>query len=76
MEKVPAHIAANIKARAEYRQVRAVYDEETITVYQAYQPKIASAAVEHQKLDASPLFNVERMTWSADFWSNDGIRLG
>jgi hypothetical protein len=52
-----------------YRQIRACYDEETITVYQAYNESIASAAVSSQKLNASPLFRVGRMTWIKPSWS-------
>jgi hypothetical protein len=51
-----------------YRQIRAHYDEDTITVYQAYNSTIASAAVQHQKLDASPLFR-PRMTWIKPSWT-------
>ena len=43
------------------KQVRAVFDQETITVYQAYNPKIAIPAVKYQKF-VSP-FKLERMTW-------------
>ena len=46
-----------------YRQIRAFYDSETITVYQAYSETIASAAVQSQRLNASPEFNCSRMTW-------------
>lgn len=42
-------------------QIRAVFDDETITVYQAYSPAIALPAVKHQKF-VSP-FKMERMTW-------------
>ena len=44
-----------------FRQVRAVYDEDTITVYQAYSPAIASAAVAAGGF--VPPFRRERMTW-------------
>ncbi|MEU6859750.1 DUF4291 domain-containing protein [Glycomyces sp. NPDC046736] len=43
------------------RQVRAVYDAETITVYQAYDPHIAEPALAAQTF-VSP-FKRERMTW-------------
>jgi hypothetical protein len=46
-----------------YRQIRATYDSETITVYQAYSATIATAAVKAQKLSASPDFSLSRMTW-------------
>nr|WP_294941575.1 DUF4291 domain-containing protein [uncultured Mucilaginibacter sp.] len=43
------------------RVIRASYDEETITVYQAYNSGIAAAAVKHQTFVAP--FKKERMTW-------------
>jgi hypothetical protein len=46
----------------EERQIRAVYDEQTITVYQAYHKVIAQSAVQHQKF-VSPPFKMDRMTW-------------
>lgn len=46
-----------------YRQIRAFHNADTITVYQAYKPSIADAAVKHQKLNASPDFKPTRMTW-------------
>ncbi len=52
-----------------YRQIRAHYDDETITVYQAYNRGIASAAVKEQKLHASPLFKPTRMTWIKPSWA-------
>ncbi|KAG4411014.1 hypothetical protein IFR04_015846, partial [Cadophora malorum] len=51
-----------------YRQIRALYDENTITVYQAYSQEIAEAAVVEQRLDASPAFRYERMTWIKPSW--------
>lgn len=44
------------------RQIRAVYDEKTIRVYQAYSDAIADSALEHQTF-VSPPFKMERMTW-------------
>ena len=46
-----------------YRQIRAFYDDKTITVYQAYSAAIAVPAVSDQKLCASPDFKLGRMTW-------------
>lgn len=43
------------------RQVRAVFDDETVTVYQAYAPDIARRAVAAGRF-VSP-FKVDRMTW-------------
>jgi hypothetical protein len=51
------------KASPSFRQIRAHYDEQTITVYQAYSAEIAAAAVQHQKLNASSAFSMGRMTW-------------
>src|ERR1700760_4737731 len=51
-----------------YRQTRAHYDTNTITVYQAYNKSIAEAAVREQKLNASPLFR-SRMTWIKPSWA-------
>ncbi|TGJ78962.1 hypothetical protein E0Z10_g9803 [Xylaria hypoxylon] len=63
-------MAPDVKAQAnpKQRQIRAYYDEETITVYQAYNSEIASAAVHHQKLHASPEFRFTRMTWIKPSW--------
>src|ERR1700733_13678146 len=44
------------------RSIRAFYDAETITVYQAYNPAIARSAVDAQAFK-SPPFKMERMTW-------------
>jgi hypothetical protein len=43
------------------RQVRAVFDDTTLTVYQAYSPQIADAALAAGTL-AAP-FKLDRMTW-------------
>ena len=43
------------------QQIRAVYDKETITVYQAYGKQIAQVAVAKQRFE-SP-FSFQRMTW-------------
>ena len=44
-----------------YRQVRAVYDDSTITVYQAYKPGIALDAIRRGRFSAS--YDRSRMTW-------------
>lgn len=44
-----------------FNQIRAIYDEKTITIYQAYSCDIALPAVTHQKF--VPPFKLERMTW-------------
>ncbi|RYP62505.1 hypothetical protein DL771_009713 [Monosporascus sp. 5C6A] len=56
------------KVDLKQRQIRAHYDEETITVYQAYSSEIASKAVDQQKLCASPQFRLTRMTWIKPSW--------
>lgn len=43
------------------KQIRAVYDEQIITVYQAYRKEIAIPAVINQRF--VPPFKMERMTW-------------
>ncbi|GIH80812.1 DUF4291 domain-containing protein [Planobispora longispora] len=44
-----------------YRQIRAAYTENSITVYQAYDPAIAGPAAAAQRF--VPPFKRERMTW-------------
>lgn len=44
------------------KQIRAVYDDTSITVYQAYNKAIAESAVKHQTF-VSPPFKMDRMTW-------------
>ena len=44
------------------RQIRAVYDEETIRIYQAYNDAIADSALDSGTF-VSPPFKLERMTW-------------
>ena len=56
------------KSKIPYRQIRAVYDADTITVYQAYSVAIATAAVKEQKLCASREFSFERYTWIKPSW--------
>jgi hypothetical protein len=48
--------------QVEERQIRAVFDDKTITVYQAYNKAIAESAVKHQTF-VSPPFKMDRMTW-------------
>lgn len=44
------------------RQIRAVYSDDTIRVFQAYSEVIADAALKHGTF-VSPLFSMTRMTW-------------
>lgn len=50
------------------KQIRALYDDSTITLYQAYPSAIALPALEHQRLSASPAFKSTRMTWVKPSW--------
>ncbi|MBK9001359.1 MAG: DUF4291 domain-containing protein [Myxococcales bacterium] len=43
------------------RQVLAAYDQDTVTVYQAYRPAIADFALEHQRFGGE--FSFSRMSW-------------
>lgn len=43
------------------RQVLAAYDQDTVTVYQAYRPAIADFALEHQRFGGA--FSYSRMSW-------------
>ncbi len=47
--------------RINEKEIRAVFDDDTITVYQAYRKEIALPAVENQKF--IPPFKMDRMTW-------------
>lgn len=60
---------ANAHSTVPYRQIRAYFNDTTITVYQAYKESIAKAAVETQKLNASPDFKPGRMTWIKPSWA-------
>jgi len=44
------------------KYIRAVYDENSITIYQAYNQLIASSAIRYQTF-MSPPFKKDRMTW-------------
>ncbi|KAJ0421486.1 hypothetical protein BJY00DRAFT_312090 [Aspergillus carlsbadensis] len=46
-----------------YRQIRAVYSPQTITIYQAYPASIALPAIATQSLSKVPTFKRTRMTW-------------
>ncbi|KAK2007666.1 hypothetical protein LZ32DRAFT_662676 [Colletotrichum eremochloae] len=52
-----------------FRQIRACFDEKSVTIYQAYNSAIATAAVEAQRFDASPSFKGTRMTWIKPSWT-------
>lgn len=45
-----------------HQQIRAMYDADTIRVYQAYSDAIADSALAHGRF-VSPPFKLERMTW-------------
>jgi len=44
------------------KEIRAIYTDDTIRVYQAYSDAIANSALKHGKF-ISPPFKMERMTW-------------
>jgi Domain of unknown function (DUF4291) len=54
-------LAVDMKEQGLPRAIRALYDVDSITVYQAFNATIAKAAVRHQSL-VGP-FQRERMTW-------------
>ncbi|KAL8819828.1 MAG: hypothetical protein Q9223_001834 [Gallowayella weberi] len=60
---------SSTKPNVPYRQIRASYDDHTITVYQAYSAAIALPAVADQKLNADPAFKLTRMTWMKPSWA-------
>lgn len=43
------------------REIRAIYNRDTITVYQAYNKKIADEAIQNGKFGSN--YNLDRMTW-------------
>ncbi|KAM3423002.1 hypothetical protein BST61_g477 [Cercospora zeina] len=51
------------------RCIRAHFDEDNITVFQAYNSHIAEAAVSAQRLDASPQYAPKRATWIKPSWN-------
>ncbi|EPS38177.1 hypothetical protein H072_8111 [Dactylellina haptotyla CBS 200.50] len=59
---------AQEKSAVPYHQIRALYDDDSITVYQAYNAKIADEAVKQQTLKV-PGWSSERMTWIKPSWS-------
>ncbi|KAK6543684.1 hypothetical protein TWF694_000421 [Orbilia ellipsospora] len=60
--------AQKVEATIPYHQIRALYDDDSITVYQAYNEKIATEAVKQQNLKV-PGWSSERMTWIKPSWS-------
>ncbi|KAL4869000.1 hypothetical protein BDV12DRAFT_208868 [Aspergillus spectabilis] len=59
----PCTIAKETPQYPPYRQIRALHTPTTITVYQAYRPSIASAAIATQSFTQVPDFKRFRMTW-------------
>jgi len=59
----------NQVTKVPYRQIRALYDQNTITCYQAYSEAIAIPAVREQRLYASRDFFFGRMTWIKPSWA-------
>lgn len=52
----------NLTETIEQYQIRAVFDQDTIRVYQAYSEQIANSALKHGRFVA-PAFKMGRMTW-------------
>lgn len=67
-EATDSPATADALVPTQLRQIRALYDEETITVYQAYPASIAAPAVEAQRLTDSLSFKRGRMTWIKPSW--------
>jgi hypothetical protein len=62
-------VATHTARHAWTLQIRAVYDADSITVYQAFSAAIADAAVAEQRLDAAPDFSLKRGTWIKPSWT-------
>jgi hypothetical protein len=45
-----------------YKQIRAVYNDQNIRIYQAYNDSIADSALKYNSF-VTPPFKLERMTW-------------
>jgi Domain of unknown function (DUF4291) len=58
-----------------YHQIRATFNDESIIVYQAYNPSIAEAAIRAQTLDV-PEFKQDRMTWIKPSFRLDALPIG
>lgn len=56
------HMSVSLDTQVPYRQIRAVYDADTVRVYQAYSRRIADAALRTGTF-APPEFKMDRMTW-------------
>jgi hypothetical protein len=77
LDQKMAEASTSVPSTTPYRQIRALYDSNTITVYQAYSETIAEAAVAAQKLSASPHFELgTRMTWIKPSWCWVNYRAG
>ena len=57
------------------KQIRAVYGEKTIRVYQAYNHAIADTALDAGRF-VSPPFKLTRMTWIKPSFFMDDVSLG
>ena len=61
MLRLAPYLAQEASWPSSGRHILAQYDDDTITVYQAYRPAIASWAVEHQQFGGP--WSFERMSW-------------
>lgn len=57
-----------------YKEIRAVYTEDTIRVYQAFPEKIANQAIHLGTFGDS--FNINRMTWIKPSFFMDDVSFG
>jgi len=60
-QRVLINIIMSVVEETPFRQIRAKFNSDTVTVYQAYSPQIADAAIVAQKF--VPPFKFSRMTW-------------
>jgi hypothetical protein len=61
-DTVTDFLHSNTSQAIPLRQIRAVYDDKAVRVYQAYSDAIADSALAHGTF-VSPPFKMERMTW-------------
>ena len=50
------------------QHIVAQYDEDSVLVYQAFNPTIAAFAVKHKKFFGCPEYSLTRMTWLVIDW--------
>jgi len=60
--KTESHLGQRIRWPQEGQHILAQYDDQSVVVYQAYRPSIASYAIRHGHL-GGPEFSFQRMSW-------------